>query len=425
MSNIYLKTYQWVLRAVVELLDIFPPKRIEVEEFNMRKGIVPDDCVFPDDGTIWVHGASLGEVITLRPFLKELAEQYGKEKLVCTATTVDGLKQLRKDAICGFATLLPIELPAFVAPFIDRIRPKLMLISETEIWPLLLDTLTRKRVPYGIINGRINEKSVRMMRIGWPIFSSAINSCRFVFPQERQYERRFRILGIPLEKQSILGCFKYDFAEEALEIKSLRQKYRIIESKSVICFGSTHPGEEEAILDALEPLWGTINAHVVIAPRHIRRVEEIETILKKRNLDYCKLSQISEPARKLILVDSMGELRNLYAISSLAFVGGSLIERGGHNLMEPAAFSCPVLTGPSFFNFRYEMMALKRNNAVIVVKDAESLRETIINWNANPDEFKEYGKRAREVLDAMAGASHRTIEKLQELKLLPPCKKEK
>ncbi len=425
MSNIFLKTYQWVLRAVVELLDIFPPKRIDVEEFNMRKGMVPEDCIFPEDGTIWVHGASLGEVITLRPFLKELARQYGKEKLVCTATTIDGLKQLRKDAICGFATLLPIELPAFVAPFIDRIKPKLMLISETEIWPLLLDTLTRKRVPYGIINGRINEKTVRMMRIAWPIFSSAVNSCRFVFPQERQYERRFRILGVTSEKQKILGCFKYDFVEETPDINELRQRYKIIENKSVICFGSTHPGEEEAILNALEPLWGTLNAHIIIAPRHIKRVEEIEAIFKKRNLDYCKLSQPSQPARKLILVDSMGELRNLYAISSLAFVGGSLIERGGHNLMEPAAFTCPVLTGPSVFNFRYEMMALKRNNAVIVVKDADSLRETIINWSASPAAFKLSGQRAREVLDAMAGASYRTIEKLQELKLLPPCPKEK
>ncbi len=419
MGKLYLKTYQWVLRAVVELLDLFPPKRIERDEFALRKGRLPEDYSAPEEGTIWVHGASLGEVITLRPFLQELASLYGRHRIVCTATTLDGLRQLQKDEICGFATLLPIELPAFTVPFIDRIRPRVMLISETEIWPLLLDTLTRKRVPYGIINGRLNEKSVRLMRLAWPIFESAVSNLAFVFPQEKHYQRRFRILGVPASQQKQLGCFKYDIVAKQPDLAAFRQRFGIPAHRKVICFGSTHPGEEEQILEAFETLWPSFDGTVVIAPRHVKRTGEVEELLKTRNLDYEKVSEATATARHVILVDTMGELQNFYAISSLAFVGGSLIKRGGHNLMEPAAFARPILTGPHTFNFRYEMMALNRARAAKTVSDALELRQAIASWLEQPAEYEAMGARAKQVLDSMAGACRRTVEKLQQLGFLP------
>jgi 3-deoxy-D-manno-octulosonic-acid transferase len=419
MGKIYLKTYQWVLRAVVELLDIFPPRRIEKEEFALRKGFVPDDFEVSDKGSIWVHGASLGEFITLKPFIQQLADQFGKERIVCTSTTMDGLRQLQKEEICGLATLLPIELPAFTVPFIDRIKPKLMLISETEIWPLLLATLARKKIPYGIINGRINEKTVRFMRIFWPIFEEGVTNLSFVFPQEKHYQRRFKILGVKPEIIETMGCFKYDFQEPEVDTAEIRKRFGIPANRKIICFGSTHPGEEDQILDALEPLWHELQATVVIAPRHVKRTNEVIENLKKRNLDFTRASNPSEVARHIILVDTLGELRNFYAISSLAFVGGSLVKRGGHNLMEPAACSLPIITGPETFNFRYEMMALTRAKAVITVKNTEELRQALTDWINNPNEFSQMGKRARQVLDSMAGASARTISNLQQLELLP------
>lgn len=387
----------------------------------LRKGILPEDYAAPEEGTFWIHGASLGEVITLRPFLREMARLYGKDRIVCTATTLDGLQQLKVDAICGFATLLPIELPAFTVPFIERIKPKLMLISETEIWPLLLDTLARKNVPYGIINGRINEKTVRLMRIAWPLFEPAISNMAFAFPQEKQYQRRFKILGVSADKQQTLGCFKYDIAETAPDSRRIREKAGIAPERPALLFGSTHPGEEELILDALEPLWKDLDATVILAPRHVKRIDELESLLKKRKLDYQKLSDKPAEVKKILLVDTMGELRNLYAISALAFVGGSLIKRGGHNLMEPAAFAKPIITGPNTFNFRYEMMALNRARAVITVNNSYELRETISLWMNNHDAFAQYGARARQVLDSMSGACHRTIASLQKMNLLPPC----
>jgi 3-deoxy-D-manno-octulosonic-acid transferase len=419
MSNIYLKAYQWLLRAAVEILDIFPPQKKLKEEFALRKGFVSSDFKPHPKGSIWLHGASLGEYITLRPFINELGKRYGKERIVCTSTTIDGLNQIKRDECCQLATLLPIELPAVTLPFIDKIKPKAVLISETEIWPLLLYTLSRKNIPYGLINARINEKSVRLMRIFWPIFSTAVKNLSFVFSQAKHYSKRFRILGVSSQKVKLTGSFKYDFSDQTLPAVQLKQKYGIPETRPVICFGSTHPKEEEMILDALEPLWPELQATIVIAPRHIQRTEEVSRLLKQRNLDFSRASDPGKVAFHVILVDTLGELRNFYSVSDLAFIGGSLIKRGGHNMLEAAAFSAPIITGPETFNFRNEMRALKKNNAVKIVNNSKDLSKTIQNWINNPDIFKKMGEQGRAVLDSMAGASHRTISELEKIGLLP------
>lgn len=419
MGKIHLKTYQWVLRAVVELLDLFPPRRIEREEFTLRKGMLPDGYQPPKDGTIWVHGASLGEFITLKPFLENLSAIYGKQHIVCTSTTMDGLRQLQKDELCGLATLLPIELPAFTIPFIEKIKPRAMLISETEIWPLMLATLARKKVPYGIINGRINEQSVRFMRIAWPLFYEAINNLSFVCAQEKLYQKRFKILGVSPEKISITGCFKYDFIDTRVNEKETRKRFSIPENRNLICFGSTHPGEEEIILDALEPLWSQIEATAIIAPRHVKRTNELTDLLRKRNLDFSLASKPGKAARHVILVDTLGELKNFYAISNLAFVGGSLVKKGGHNLLEPATYEVPVITGPETFNFRYEVRNLKKADALKIVNSKEDLQSVITDWAQNPELYNKMGKRGRKVLEQMSGAGQRTIDLLRKMEILP------
>ncbi|MBQ3644219.1 MAG: hypothetical protein II961_06445 [Candidatus Riflebacteria bacterium] len=422
MGKLALKSYQWLLRAVVEALCVFPPRKLEKEEFALRLGRLPEGFKAPEGGSLWVHGASLGEVITLRPFLKELGRLYGRERIICTTTSIDGLRQLQKDELCGFATLMPVELPACSVPFIDKIKPKLLMINETEIWPLLLDTLKQRGIPYGIVNGRINEKSVRMMRLGWSLFESGIRGMSFAFPQEKQYLRRFRILGIDDSKQQAFGCFKYDIASAPMpDVKAIRNKYGFVEGRRLICFGSTHPGEEAYIIEAVKPLLETLDLGIIIAPRHVKRVDEVEKIISQQGLSYKKLSEKDCGKSRIVLVDSMGVLRDLYALSDLAYVGGSLIKRGGHNLMEPAAFSKPVIAGPYNFNFRYEVMALNKESAIKIVNGPNELQAVIESWCNNPAPYIEMGKKARLVLDSMSGASKRTIEALQKLGFLPKC----
>ncbi len=420
MAGLAIKTYRWALRIAFELLDFFPPKRLEKNELAMRKGHLLKEYNPPKGGSIWVHGASLGEVITLRPFLKRLCQIYGRETVVCTTTSMDGYKQLLKDELCGLATILPTELPEFINPFLKQIKPRVLLISETEIWPLTLYTLVQNNIPYGIINSRVNVNSIKLMKMAWGIFEPAINNLAFLFPQETQYQRRFKVLGVPQEKMQKLGCFKYDIVDELkVEPEELRKKLLIPQGTKVICFGSTHNDEEAQILDAFSPILDKFDGCIIIAPRHIRRLSEVETLLKARGIKYNRLSQPMSKFKRVLLVDTLGELRGLYSICDLAFVGGSLINRGGHNLMEPAAFAKPIVSGPNTFNFRYEMMALKKAKAIFVVKNPQELRELILNWLQNPEFYVEQGQKAKDLLNSMAGASERTIKALQKLGYLP------
>ena len=260
------------------------------------------------------------------------------------------------------------------------------------------------------------------MRLGWSIFKSGITGMSFAFPQEKQYLRRFKILGIDVNKQQALGCFKYDIASAALpNIEEIRQKYYFPSNRPIICFGSTHNGEESYIIEAIKPLLEKLDLGIIIAPRHIKRISEVEKIISDAGLTYKKLSEKECGKSHIVLVDSMGVLRDMYAISNLAYVGGSLIKHGGHNLMEPAAFSKPIIAGPYNYNFRYEVMALNKESAIKIVNGPNELQAIIEDWHTNNNLYQEMGRRARKVLDSMSGASKRTINALQEIGYLPKC----
>lgn len=413
-----LRAYRLLLRTVVELFELFPPRRVEREEVDLRKGLYepPDEI---DQGTIWVHGASLGEVITLRPLYRALVKRFGRERILGTATTFDGLKQLRRDGLVGHATMLPIELPEIFGPFVERMRPALVLISETEIWPLMPALLADRNIPCGIVNARINPKTVRFLSLFKPLFGDSLRSLRFVFPQTPVYQNRYRSLGIPGSCIKVLGSYKYDIEESVPDLEALRQRFGIHRGRPLLTFGSTHAGEEEMILDALEPLWRRLEPEIVIAPRHLDRLRDVEALLDSRHIDYKRLSDHDRKPGHVLLVDQLGVLRNLYAISDLAFVGGSLIKRGGHNFLEPAAYGVPILTGPNLDNFAEEEKSFDAANALWKVADTAALRDRIAAFADDPAPFRASGLRARDALHRLSGASRRTLDTLDEMGLLP------
>lgn len=416
--NICLRGYRLLLRTVVELFELFPPRRVEREEVDLRKGLFePLEPI--DPGTIWVHGASLGEVITLRPLYRALVERFGRERILGTATTFDGLKQLRRDGIVGHATMLPIELPEIFEPFLERLRPALVLISETEIWPMMPSLLAAHGIPCGIVNARINPKTIRFLSLFRPFFAQSLRSLKFVFPQTPVFRDRYRSLGIPPQRIKILGSYKYDIEEAIPDADALRQKFHMHPGRPILTFGSTHAGEEEMILDALEPLLAKFSPEIVIAPRHLDRLRDVEALLDARRIEYKRLSDRNRKPGHILLVDQLGVLRQFYAISDLAFVGGSLIKRGGHNFLEPAAFSVPILTGPNLDNFAEEEKSFDAVNALWKVSDAASLGRVIAEFAADPTPFRASGKRAHEALHRLAGASRRTLDTLDEMGLLP------
>ena len=417
-----LSFYRGLLRAVVCGLETFPPKRLEREEIELRKGHYRPERPIPETGTIWVHGASLGEVITLRPFLRRLESRFGPERIVCTATTLDGYRRILADGLSGHASLLPIDLPEFLNPFFDIVRPRLILISETELWPVFLATAAERNIPVIIINARINESTVRLGKLAHPLFSPGLAGIRAVFAQERIYERRYRAVGIPSETIRVLGPFKFDLELPDATPQHIRDAYGIPPGRLVIVGGSTHEGEEAMLLDALEPLWPRVNATLVLAPRHMNRVGDVEKLLQTRHIDYSRLTARVSPVGRVLLADTLGELQKLYMAADLAFVGGSLIPRGGHNLMEPAAAGVPLVTGPHLENFPSERAALVEGNGIRIVNDTASFGKTFEEFFADRPAFVAMGQRALSVQRRMAGAAERTLEALDEMGVLPADK---
>ncbi len=420
--NLPLRLYQALLRSIVALLEVVPPRRIEREEVELRKGQYAPESKVPNH-TVWIHGASLGEVITLRPLLKSLAQTVGRERLLGTTMTMDGLKRLRADDLVEFASLMPVELPEFLDPFIERLHPSLFLIAETELWPLLLLIARRHSLPYGIVNARINPRTIKVLRLFDSLFRTGLDGLQFVLCQTQEYAERYARLGIADNRIHVLGSFKHDLDIPEVNAASLRNCYGFPPGRSIICFGSTHPGEEEQILDALEPLWPELNATIILAPRHLKHIEEVERLLQSRHLDYSRLTQHRRPLGHVLLVDQLGELRSLYALSDLAFVGGSLVRHGGQNVLEPAACGIPVICGPHTFNFPTEIAALKQADALCQVDSVETLRHTLRRLLASPEEAREQGRRARDMVRRMAGATARTIDFLKGRGYLDACLK--
>jgi 3-deoxy-D-manno-octulosonic-acid transferase len=416
--NPSLHLYSTLIRGIVSILDIFPPKRLDAEEVALRKGL-PQVGETDINGTIWVHGASLGEVITLRPLLKALTQRYGRDRILATAMTMDGLNRLRHDDLVGHTALLPLEAPEFLNAFLDRLQPALVILSETEIWPYFLSILHERGIPYGIANARINPKTVKLLKIFRPLFQQALDGISFVFPQNETYRHRFSQAGVTATKMQVLGCFKFDFLDTEPQPQSYRAFLGLPPEESVLCFGSTHPGEERLILEALRHLPESGKVTIVLAPRHINRVPEIELLLREFGVAFSRLSRNQKPPAKCILVDTLGDLRNLYALSVLAFVGGSLIPRGGHSLIEPAAFGVPIMTGPHTENFPLERAELVASQALIELRNPADLLTALRRFFADPTVYQAHGQRGREVLQRMSGSVARTVSALESLHLLP------
>ncbi|MBF0547464.1 MAG: hypothetical protein HQM08_23695 [Candidatus Riflebacteria bacterium] len=420
--NLSLSLYRRFLALVTEIFELFPPRRVDREEIILRKGqFIPQLPVNP--GTIWVHGASLGETITLRPFMRQLNKRFGPERILATATSMDGLRQIKRDAYAGHATLLPIELPELLDPFIECMKPSILLISETEIWPFLGFYLSKKGIPCGIINGRINPKTVKFLQLLHPLFQDTLRSFSFVFAQSQAYAERFRTLGIPSKRIKVLGSFKFDFEDEKEETGPILEKFGLSNGKPIFIAGSTHADEEKQLLDAFEKCSCMQKFQIVFAPRHLDRIREVANLLTTRKIEFVMSSELKRPLNNcVLLLNQLGMLRKLYSVSNLVFVGGSLIPRGGHNILEPAVYSIPIISGPHTTNFPQEIRLLKKMNALFTVENSNNLSQLISSFISDRQPFIESGKRARKALETLSGASQRTLGILNQIGLLPDWK---
>jgi 3-deoxy-D-manno-octulosonic-acid transferase len=377
---------------------------------------------------IWLHAVSVGETLAAVPLIKQLQLDHPDWQWTITTTTPTGSEQVR--AIFGDAILqnnfahvyAPYDLPFFLSSFIKRAKPSLAIVMETELWPNMLHSCHAHNIPVIIANARLSEKSARGYKKLLPLTRSMLADVSMVAAQQNADGERFIDLGLARDKLTVTGSIKFDLdIDDAIRNKTavLRLQWSCNETRKVWLAASTHPGEDEIILQTFSELKKQFSdLLLVLVPRHPERFSTAATQCKQAGWNIIKRSENTNPNTEtdIVIGDTMGELLTFYGAADIAFVGGSLVPVGGHNLIEPASWACPVISGPHLFNFSEVERLLQENNALIIAKDSDALITTVKNWLTDEELRKNAGKRAKQVADNNRGALNKLCSIITEIK---------
>jgi 3-deoxy-D-manno-octulosonic-acid transferase len=375
----------------------------------------------PPDG-VWIHAVSVGEVQACAPLVGVLRQRHPQLPVTVTALTPTGAARAR--ALFGNAAgvrYVPFDLPGAVRRFFARVQPRLAVIFETELWPNLYRECGRRRVPLVLASARLSARSVdRYRRLG-ALFRDTLSQAVVVAVQGAGDAERFRALGADPQSTHVTGNLKFDFELPAHTVERgarLRDEYA--RERALWVAGSTHGGgEEQALIEAHRRVRAAHpGAVLVLAPRHPQRFAEVAALLQQSGVSFVRRSQgaaAAAPSCAVLLLDSLGELLDFYAAADVAFVGGSLVPSGGHNLLEPAALGVPILTGPDNSSGADAARLLLACGAATVVHDAGELAERVCELLANPEARVRIGAEARASVDGNRGALARLLELIEPL----------
>lgn len=366
---------------------------------------------------VWVHAVSVGETIAAAPMVRRLLARNPGITILMTAMTDTGLAQARKmfgDQVqYAYA---PYDTPGAIRRFLDRTTPRILVIMETEIWPNMIRQCQARRVPVFLINARLSERSAcgyeRVRGLAAPI----MRSISWVAAQAEKDADRFRRIGVAPERVAVTGSVKFDVDipdDVRAEAKALRQA---LAERPVWIAGSTHGREDGQLLAAHgKVLVDHPDALLILVPRHPDRFELVAEEVLGEGLSLARRSRKDDPAgAQVYLGDTMGELMMLYGASDLAFVGGSLIERGGHNPLEPAGWGIPVFSGPHTFNFETIYQSLLNDRGVKLVTGADDLAAHVSSLFHDSQQRQAIGQRALEVVNRNRGALDQVVDGIIE-----------
>ena len=370
--------------------------------------------------SIWLHAVSLGEVSAAAVLVRELRARHPTMPFVLTTATPTGRARAR--ALFGNdvdVRFLPYDTPGSVRRFLARIRPRAAIIMETELWPNLLQECRRRGVPVVLANARLTPKSVSRYRRLGSLFGAAVATNTLVAAQSPEDAERFITLGADRTRTHAIGNIKFDVQVDESNIGKGRElRLRYAGERPIWIAGSTHAGEEETLLEAHAALSSTLrSALLMLVPRHPQRFESVANLLARRGIAFDRRSSAAavRPESSVLLVDSVGELAALYASADVAFVGGSLVPVGGHNLLEPAALGVPVITGPFNANSKDVARLLLQSGGAVEVADAAALAGQLRQLFADPDERRRIGTRAREIVERNRGSVARLLALIEPL----------
>jgi 3-deoxy-D-manno-octulosonic-acid transferase len=362
---------------------------------------------------IWVHAVSVGEVMAAHPLIRELKKKYPGTKLIISTVTVTGnYTALQRVPEADAVFFFPFDYPWIVRKVIRRINPAIVLVAETELWPNFFRELNRMKIPSAVINGRISPHSYRnYMRLRF-FFGYVFSHVTLFCMQSEGDAARIRDIGAAPDRVIVTGNLKFD-----QKITSATSSPVTLPSGSkVITAGSTHRGEEAALVEVFRRLREKFSELVLIlAPRHPERFDEVEGIVNRAGFDCQRRTRMKGPIKDVLLLDTIGELRSFYGICDIAFVGGSLVKVGGHNLLEPAAMKKPVVFSRYMFNFKEISEALTSAGGGVLVRDKEELYVQFDNLLSDQEMARDIGRKAFTVIEANSGSAKKTIDAVSTL----------
>lgn len=372
---------------------------------------INSDFPSEDRKLLWIHAVSVGEVNASIPLLRSLLETYKNIEILVTTTTIAGYQiLLNKMGSRVKHQYMPLDLPHCINRFLDTWDPRALLILETEIWPNLIEVCHKRDIFISLVNARLSEKSKQNYEwVKW-LISPALEKIDLVIAQYESDAGRFKKINASTEV-SLCGNLKFDqdLPDQIETIStSIRQSWAIDgRIRPTLIAASTHETEEKFVIDSfLDIVSQEENSLLILVPRHPERFDDVYDQILEANLEVARRSQKEDvtPNTKILLGDTMGELILFYSVSDIAFVGGSLIDHGGQNLLEPAALGLPICSGSSLRNFQEIADELEGSEALFILRDPSDLSKFFIKLISNPEEMKKKGEASKAVFLKNRGA---------------------
>lgn len=370
---------------------------------------------------VWIHAVSVGEVKAVVPFFQQLLERYPSYRVVISTTTATGQAEARKSIPQAAAHfLLPFDLSWVITKAVRAYRPKLLVLVESDFWYNLVDAVKKQGGNVVLINGKISPRSTKRFR-QLPYFAKKLfdNIDHFAL-QTVEYQSRFLSIGVSPERCEVTGNIKLDTPSIRMSLAErcgLRAAWGLDPEESIITLGSTHPGEEVQLLEALKPVWEAIpSLRVLLVPRHPERFKSVADALKVAGFPFAQLTRLdrSQERQRVVLIDAMGLLTQCYALSQAAIVGGSFVDNvGGHNILEPVASAIPVLFGP-YMEAQGELVDLVVGGKVGFQVTAASLSKVLIQLLQNPSLQGEIAHLAAALISSIRGNTQRTLDSVEK-----------
>ncbi|MBA2260526.1 MAG: 3-deoxy-D-manno-octulosonic acid transferase [Acidobacteria bacterium] len=402
-----------------------------VTSLRQRLGYLPLSFNLDGDDSIWIHAVSVGEVLTARALLPELRERYPRLRIFLSTTTMTGQQIARNNLqYVDEVFYFPFDLRFIVRRTLRLVRPKLFIVMETEIWPNLLRACREAGVKTVLVNGRISSRSYPRYRMARSFFRVVLSHVDRFCMQSAESARRIVEIGADPSRVVVTGSLKFDSldipgapgtAADRGRNRVLRY-FRVATDRPVVMAASTLKGEEEPVFEAFQRIRATrSNALLIIAPRKPERFDDVERIARRAGWDVARRSELrvdAEPRNDVIVLDTIGELAQLYQIGTVVFVGGSLVDAGGHNILEPAVFGKPIVFGPHMENFAEIAQAFLDQGAAVQVRNGRELEAALLALLGDPVRRASLGAAARALVEANRGARAKSLSAMAQL--LPP-----